>query len=537
MRVLLRRKFCKCGCGQQIVSKKKGVEFVWGHHNKCLSDEVIQRRANSIRKSYEHRDGYWKGKRRSPESVMKTAEANRGRKYKKRSLLRRKMCACGCNKLFFSKRKEVMCIKGHVSPETRKKLSLVHIGSFKKGRVPWNKGLKSPETSERNKQRWKDPEYKDYMVNVLVTASKEKWKDPEYREHQSRVHKGYVHSKEHRRKIGEGVKNSPIYREVGLAKMSSGMKERWKDINYREKICKSRKEMWHNNPERRKKASQTIKNTIARVGVDQWIKNAQSKLTPEIISKNSKEMWAKRTPEGKAIIINAMHSALTSEIISKNSKEMWANRSLEERKIIGNKISLGQDREAMGITSKKRWENPEYRERKIKNMIEVWARRTPEEMDEIRSKMSCGIKLAYESDPEYGKKISKFHSERWANMSPERKQETIDKMLSWLPGTIGSSIEQKITNEAKKNGFVFYNNHRIGKYFADLYFPNYKMVVECDGKYWHGLPSAWMRDGRRDFWFRNNGYGVIRLKEDEINKDPEIAFNKVIKAISLGENA
>ena len=97
MRTLLRRKFCKCGCGQQITSKRKGVEFIWGHHSRCMGDEIIQKRANSIKKSYEHRDGYWKGKKRPLETGIKIAEAHRGMKYRvKVKLLRRKLCACGC---------------------------------------------------------------------------------------------------------------------------------------------------------------------------------------------------------------------------------------------------------------------------------------------------------------------------------------------------------------------------------------------------------------------------------------------------------
>ena len=297
MRTLLRRKFCKCGCGQQITSKRKGVEFIWGHHSRCMSDEIIQKRANSIKKSYEHRDGYWKGKKRPLETGIKIAEAHRGMKYRvKVKLLRRKLCACGCGQFFVPSRRQYKCIRGHTSEETREKLVSARIGcsaSFKKGESPWNKGLKSPETSERNKLKWEDPEYREHMINVLTTISKERWQDPEYRKHMSNVH-------------------------------------------------------------------------------------------------------------------------------VESSKEMWANRTIEE------------------------------------------------------------------------------------------KQKIVDKMRLYMSGTIGSSIEQKITNEAKKNNFVFYNNHRIGKYFADLYFPNYKMVVECDGKYWHGLPSAWMKDGKRDFWFRNNGYRVVR---------------------------
>jgi len=379
--ILKRRKFCKCGCKQQIISKRKGVEFIWGHHNKCLSDEVIQKRTNSIKKSYEHRDGYWKGKKRSVESVMKTAEANRGRKYKKHRLLRRKMCACGCNKLFFSKRKEVMCIKGHVSPETRKKLSLVHIGSFKKGRVSWNKGLtkddprvkKNAEASgATQKRKWKeDLEYREKMFIMVSERHKKLWSDPEYREHMSEVHKGHVHSENQKRKIGDSIKNSIAYKEANEGRVEK-LRRIWEDPDYREKLSKAQLKNWEKaGPERRKQASQTIKNTIASIGIENWM----------------------------------------SRIM------------------------------------------------------------------------------------------------------------------------IPSSLELKIQEQAKKCGFAFYDNHMIGPYFADLYFPNYKTVVECDGKYWHNLPGAWMKDGRRDFWFRKNGYKVIRLKEDEINECPELAFNRAINAM------
>lgn len=44
------------------------------------------------------------------------------------------------------------------------------------------------------------------------------------------------------------------------------------------------------------------------------------------------------------------------------------------------------------------------------------------------------------------------------------------------------------------------------------------LVVECDGDYWHSLPINKLRDWRKGFLLRLNGYPLLRFWEHEIKK-------------------
>ena len=57
---------------------------------------------------------------------------------------------------------------------------------------------------------------------------------------------------------------------------------------------------------------------------------------------------------------------------------------------------------------------------------------------------------------------------------------------------------------------------------VDFYIPEFKLVIQCDGCYWHGCPihyprMATNRDAIQDTKLTTLGYKVIRFWEHEIN--------------------
>ena len=80
-----------------------------------------------------------------------------------------------------------------------------------------------------------------------------------------------------------------------------------------------------------------------------------------------------------------------------------------------------------------------------------------------------------------------------------------------------TSIEKKVYEELKKRGFIFERQKIIGDKFAvDAYIPSLNLVIECDGSYWHSLPSMQLRDKRKDAYLNKCGYELLRLGEGEI---------------------
>ena len=56
----------------------------------------------------------------------------------------------------------------------------------------------------------------------------------------------------------------------------------------------------------------------------------------------------------------------------------------------------------------------------------------------------------------------------------------------------------------------------FGPYVVDIYIPKRRLIIECDGAYWHSRAGAMEHDARRDAFMRNVGFTVLRLPELEI---------------------
>jgi very-short-patch-repair endonuclease len=55
-----------------------------------------------------------------------------------------------------------------------------------------------------------------------------------------------------------------------------------------------------------------------------------------------------------------------------------------------------------------------------------------------------------------------------------------------------------------------------------------KIIVQCDGDYWHNLPGRKVYDMKQDKKLMKKGYTIVRFTETEIKKSPENCLNKVL---------
>jgi very-short-patch-repair endonuclease len=82
----------------------------------------------------------------------------------------------------------------------------------------------------------------------------------------------------------------------------------------------------------------------------------------------------------------------------------------------------------------------------------------------------------------------------------------------------GESSIERITREALQSlNLDFVQEYDLGKRNVfDFYVPVLRVLIECDGKYWHSLPGVKDRDQQKDIRARAKGYKVIRLDEGVI---------------------
>lgn len=70
----------------------------------------------------------------------------------------------------------------------------------------------------------------------------------------------------------------------------------------------------------------------------------------------------------------------------------------------------------------------------------------------------------------------------------------------------------------------FKQEMKIGRFYADFYLPERNLIIECDGEYWHRSEKAKTRDLKKDQFLLESGYKILRLQEDMIKKDVNLAL-------------
>lgn len=91
-----------------------------------------------------------------------------------------------------------------------------------------------------------------------------------------------------------------------------------------------------------------------------------------------------------------------------------------------------------------------------------------------------------------------------------------------------TSIELKIEVELRKRGINYQKQVPLCKIaIVDFYLPEYRIIIQADGDYWHNLPKRKEKDEKRDRVLTFNGFNVYRFWEHEINDSVKECINKV----------
>jgi len=100
----------------------------------------------------------------------------------------------------------------------------------------------------------------------------------------------------------------------------------------------------------------------------------------------------------------------------------------------------------------------------------------------------------------------------------------------------GTSIEVKMAAELMKRGLYFEEQYVLGnKFILDFLLPDYGVVVECDGDYWHSRPEVVKRDRSKNAYVRACGLTLFRFWERDINASVEACVDMIIAEINAQE--
>ena len=84
-----------------------------------------------------------------------------------------------------------------------------------------------------------------------------------------------------------------------------------------------------------------------------------------------------------------------------------------------------------------------------------------------------------------------------------------------------SSIELKVENQLIKYKIKYFSQKSInnGSFIIDFYLPEYQLVIECNGDYWHSRPERKERDQKLEEYVLSKGKDILWLWEHEINDE------------------
>jgi len=95
-----------------------------------------------------------------------------------------------------------------------------------------------------------------------------------------------------------------------------------------------------------------------------------------------------------------------------------------------------------------------------------------------------------------------------------------------------TNIELLIENELKKRNLQYEKQKPIETIgIVDFLLPG-KIIIQCDGDYWHGKKKVKNRDSNQDFLYGFKGYQIFRLGESRIKKSPSRCISQIIRRMS-----
>ena len=78
-------------------------------------------------------------------------------------------------------------------------------------------------------------------------------------------------------------------------------------------------------------------------------------------------------------------------------------------------------------------------------------------------------------------------------------------------------------------GFKFRRQHPIGRFIADFYCAEAKLVIEIDGDT-HAVPDQAAYDSTRTAWLEERGYRVLRFQARDVDHDLDAVLQAIREA-------
>lgn len=144
--------------------------------------------------------------------------------------------------------------------------------------------------------------------------------------------------------------------------------------------------------------------------------------------------------------------------------------------------------------------------------------------DECKAKMSASH-IGMKMPDELRERLSIVHKKRLSKLSKEERSERCKRWQT--SGVISSqrtnisSIELKVMEQLDFYRIRYVHQKALmnGMFIVDFWLPEYHLVMECNGDYWHARPERVERDRLLEDYVLSKGKDILWLWEHEINDE------------------
>ena len=214
--------------------------------------------------------------------------------------------------------------------------------------------------------------------------------------------------------------------------------------------------------------------------------------------------------------------------ISINKKREWSNK--ENHPMYGKKHSEESKRKMSESRNKNIKEGKITIWSKGKTRKDLLGENNPSKRQDVRKKISENRK-GFKHSEETKKVFSENMKKKWANGELDhvikalekvryKTQITKEKRKNMVFPKEDTSIELKIQCLLRELNIEFYTHQYMEEiehsYQCDIFVPSLKLVIECDGDYWHKYPIGTDIDHIRTKELKDKGFNILRLWEHEI---------------------
>jgi very-short-patch-repair endonuclease len=193
------------------------------------------------------------------------------------------------------------------------------------------------------------------------------------------------------------------------------------------------------------------------------------------------------------------NSKETSEKLSRSTSRQWSNNDYrlkmksmmdefwKDENFINNHKKSTNTEEVKRINSenaKKAWAINDYRDGHVLTLKEKW--KNPE----FRQNISNKTRIWVNSNKKIKETLSDQAKERWKADLYRNKMAVVRSNMQ----SSGTKIELTLYSLLNDMGIKYERQHKIGYYLFDCFLPDHKILIECNGDYWHSLPKAVRND-------------------------------------------